>query len=489
MTVLGTLRVAFGDVAGGFELLEEAAVAAVSGELSTFVTGTTTCMMISACRDLSDFQRAREWTEAAEKWCERESVAGFPGICRVHRAELLALTGAWEKAEEELRRATSELGAYNAAPPMADGFYAIGQIRLRKGDLEGAEESLRQAYALGRNPQPALALVRLAQGRIRAAAKSINTDLAGLEWDKIGRARLLPAQVEIAIASGDLVLAREAANELRQLATIYKSHAMEATTSETWGRLLLAEGDPMTAVQELNNAIRHWRELAAPYEMARVRFVLATGLRAQGDEEGARIELETARAEFARLGAQLDLAAAEREVSASSAALSASAQVRKTFMFTDIVSSTLLAEALGNEAWTLLLQWHDDALRASFKTHRGEVVNSTGDGFFVAFDEPHAGIECAVAIQRELAAHRRTTGFAPQVRIGVHSADAQRHGDSYSGIGVHIAARVAAIGNGGEIVVTAATLEDTGEFQTKATRAEELKGVPGPILVSTVEWM
>jgi class 3 adenylate cyclase len=262
---------------------------------------------------------------------------------------------------------------------------------------------------------------------------------------------------------------------------------MEATKAETWGRVLLAEGDSVGAAQELRNAIRRWRDVAAPYEIARARALLAAALRAQHDDDAARIEIETARAEFARLGANLDLAAADKEIAALSGR-ALTAQVRKTFMFTDIVGSTTLAEALGNEAWTLLLQWHDDALRASFRMHRGEVVNSTGDGFFVAFDEPHNAIECAVAIQRELAAHRRTTGFAPRVRIGLHSADANRHGESYTGIGVHIAARVAALAGGGEIVATAQTLDSVGEFRSSARREETLKGVAENVAVVNIEW-
>ena len=159
-------------------------MAAVNGELSPTVTGVTYCRMISACRDLTDYRRASEWTEATERWCERQSVNGFPGICRIHRAEVVALSGAWERAEEELRQATTELASYNAVLPMADGFYAIGEIRLRMGDLEGAEEAFRQAHGLGRAPQPGLAMVRLAQGKVQAADASIRAALEEEEWDQ-----------------------------------------------------------------------------------------------------------------------------------------------------------------------------------------------------------------------------------------------------------------------------------------------------------------
>ncbi|MGH8927570.1 MAG: adenylate/guanylate cyclase domain-containing protein [Acidimicrobiia bacterium] len=488
MTVLGSLRIATGAVSNGFELMEEAAVAAINGELSAFTAGITCCNMIAACRDLSDYQRAREWTEATEKWCEREGVGGFPGVCRVHRAEVVALTGAWERAEEELRRATSELASYNAAPPMGDGFYAIADIRLRKGDLEGAEEALRQAHALGRDPQPALARIRLAQGKVRAAATGINSALAQQSWDKWARTRLLPAQIEIAIASGDVALARRGAEELTELVDTYQTPAMQAGKHEAWGRVHLADGDADGAAHELREAIHHWREVAAPYEIARARALLASALRSLHDDDGADLEIATARSEFARLGARIDELAAAKAMQIAADRSTAPVQTTKAFMFTDIVGSTNLAEMLGNEAWEQLLQWHDDALRELFARHGGEVVHSTGDGFFVAFDSAKQGIECAVAVQRELAEHRRTSGFAPMVRIGVHAAEANRRGDDYSGIGVHVAARVAALAGAGEVFVSTETLRGAEDFSVSEPREVALKGVAEPITIVSVAW-
>ncbi len=106
MSNLGGLKIRTGATADGFALMEEASIAAVNGELSPITTGITCCSMIAACRDLTDYRRATEWTEATEAWCKRESVSGFPGICRVHRAEVVAVSGAWDRAELELQRAT-----------------------------------------------------------------------------------------------------------------------------------------------------------------------------------------------------------------------------------------------------------------------------------------------------------------------------------------------------------------------------------------------
>ena len=484
----GYLKVLTGEVAEGLAMLEEAAIAAVNGELSPFVAGVSCCNMISCCRDLTDYARAREWIEATEKFCERQSVGGFPGICRIHKAEVVALTGAWAKAEEELRQATTELAAYNATPPMGDGYYAIGEIRLRMGDLEGAEEALRSAHALGKNPQPALARIRLAQGKIKQAEAAISATLAEAVWDRGFRSRLLPAAVEIFIAAGALASARSAASELDGLVQQFDSAAMQAARQESWGRVLLAEGDIPGATRHLRDAVASWRQVGAPFEAATARVLLAMALRAGNDEDGADLELGNAREAFSKLGAGGAVAEIEKTRQALDARKSVPVQARRTFMFTDIVGSTNLAELLGNDGWDQLLKWHDEALRSQFGRSGGEVVNSTGDGFFVAFESARQGIDCAIAIQRTLADHRRSTGFAPSVRIGLHVAEANRHGDDYSGMGVHVAARVAALGGAGDIVASVETIHEAGDVTATDSWAAALKGMAAPVEVAAVPW-
>jgi len=161
-------------------------------------------------------------------------------------------------------------------------------------------------------------------------------------------------------------------------------------------------------------------------------------------------------------------------------------RVVKTFMFTDIVKSTNLLEALGDEAWESLLRWHDQTLRSLFLAHHGEEVVTTGDGFFVGFDTPDSALTCAVAIQRTLAEHRRAHGFAPQVRIGVHASDANQVGRNFSGKGVHEAARIAALAEGGQILASQQTA--SAQFAVSEPRALTLKGIAEPVEVVTVEW-
>jgi len=468
--------------------MEEASIAAVNGELSPFTTGMTTCRLIGACRDMTDYRRATEWIEATERYCARQSLTGFPGICRIHRAEVAAVGGGWEQAEQELERATTELGAYNATPPQADGFYAIGDIRRLRGDFVGAEAALREAHSRGRAPQPALALVRLAEGKVKAAAAAINAAVAEETADRWARARLLPAQIEIAIAAGDVQLARTAVDELAGIVAGYPSPALEAGRQVALGRVLVAEGDAAAAAREFRSAIKGWREVGAPYEVARARALLSKALRGVQNDDDADLELRAALDEFRRLGARVDVEASERELRDAEDRRSGPVTTKKTFMFTDIVGSTNLAEALGDQAWERVLRWHDDMLRSQVASGGGEIVKSTGDGFFAAFESARGGVDCAISIQRALLEHGAASGFAPSVRIGLHTAEANRRGADYSGTAVHVAARVGALAQGGEILATAETLAEAGDVSASVTRQAPVKGVTAPVSLASITW-
>jgi class 3 adenylate cyclase len=161
-------------------------------------------------------------------------------------------------------------------------------------------------------------------------------------------------------------------------------------------------------------------------------------------------------------------------------------RVMKTFMFTDVVGSTNLVEVMGDEAWDTLLRWHDTTLREVFTAHQGKEISTTGDGFFVGFDSPEEAVAAAVAIQRRLQEHRKNAGFAPQVRIGLHAADANQVGDNFRGRGVHEASRIAGLAKGNEIVASVATAGDT--FPVSAPRSELLKGFSEPVEVVTIDW-
>ena len=206
------------------------------------------------------------------------------------------------------------------------------------------------------------------------------------------------------------------------------------------------------------------------------------------NEDDADLELHAALEEFRRLGARVDVEAAEHALRDAEARRSGPLTTRKTFMFTDIVGSTNLAEALGDQAWERLLRWHDDTLRRLVANGEGEIVNSTGDGFFAAFDSARSGVDCARSIQRALVDHRASSGFALSIRIGIHTAEANSRGTDYSGKGVHVAARVVELAQGGEILATSETLAEAGDISASAARSAQVKGVAAPVSLASVAW-
>jgi class 3 adenylate cyclase len=485
----GRIRVARGDVAEGSALMDEATVAGVSGELDPMATATIYCNTIMTCRDLADYPRAREWTEAAKRWCERQAIAGFPGMCRVYRATVTRLRGAWTEAEDEVRRACEELRDFNVGY-LGAGLCELGEIRLRMGDLPAAEDAFRQARELGRVPEPGFSMLRRAEGKTQVALVSIRRALAD-ESDRLPRAGLLPALVEIALAACEVEGARAAVEELDAIAQTFGTRALAAGAAAARGALLLALGDASGAARHLRKAGSLWQEIECPYEAARARLALGDAYAAEGDPDAAALELEAARTAFERLGAVLDERRAAERLAAAVASRPGAAGPREvpTFMFTDIVKSTDLLEAIGDEAWSDLARWHDETLRREIGRHGGEEIDHAGDGFFVAFAAAAAAIGCATAIQRALAEHRRTHGFAPLVRIGLHTASAARQGPAYRGRGVHEAARIAAVAEGGEIVASEETLAAVPPgLATSQARRVKLKGLREPLRIVTIHW-
>lgn len=326
---VGQVSVARGDVAGGLEMLDEAVVAAISGELGTTTTAVIYCSAITSCRDLGDYRRAGEWSEAATRWCEREATTGFPGLCRVYHAEILRRRGEWAAAEEEVRRASLELAEFGVLAMAAAGQYELGEMRRLVGDLVGAEGAYRQAAEWGFDPQPGLALLLFERGELDAAADAVGRAVADREpqsgrneagWhesrDVLARARLLPAVVEIALARGDLERAREASSQLDAVATDYASDAWLAEASCVRAEVALAEGDPALALDAACRGQLLWAQLGMPYEAARARMAVGAARHAAGDTESARLELEAARAVFRRLGARAAATRAERQLRA-----------------------------------------------------------------------------------------------------------------------------------------------------------------------------
>jgi class 3 adenylate cyclase len=484
-----------GNIPEGLALLDEAAAAATSGQLDLRVASDILCNTIAACRNIGDLKRAGQWADEGERWMRRQAVGGYPGVCRVHRAELKMLRGQWPEAEQEARQACEELQRYGLNDSLGFAHHEIGEIRLRKGDLEGAAEALERAYELGDDGQPGMALLHLARGEVEEAWRSIDRALATTQadegpLDQATRGRLLPAAIDIALARGDVEGARKAVEELESIAAGYKRPLFEAGAMTAKGELLLGEERPSEASPILGRSWRLWLENDLPYESARARLRYAEAIAAEGDQATARMDLRAARAVFERLGATLDLQRADALLGEGEARAASAARVTKTFMFTDIVTSTDLVGLIGDEAWAELLSWHNRELRSAFAGHHGEEVKNTGDGFFVTFDKAVEAIECAVDIQRRLTRHRREHGFAPSVRIGLHAAEATRDHRDYGGRGVHVAARIGGAASGGEILASTDVLEQAGptRFKLSEPRALTLKGVREAVEVRAVDW-
>jgi class 3 adenylate cyclase len=472
-----------GNVEDGMSCLDEAMVAVAGGELDVYTTAVIYCNAISTSRDLTDYRRAGEWTDAAKRWCSRESLSGFSGNCRVYRAEIIRLRGAFSEAETEAMTAVESVQAWDLTVA-AGGLYEIGEVKLRLGELDEAEDYFRRAHAWGKDPQPGLALLWLARGKADAAAASVRRALIEVPHDRLARARLLPAQVEIAVASGDLATAERATAELGAIADDFGTALLRASSECARGLVDLLSGEPAAALQHLREALRSWQEVDAPYEAARCRLILAEAYDANGFADDASLEREAAMTALFGLGVP---ASAVAQVRIKPAGKASQAREGRAFMFTDIVKSTDLLNAIGDEAWNDLLAWHDVTLRGLFAEYSGEEVKHAGDGFFLAFPDVESGVRCAAAIQKRLAEHRRAAGFAPRVRIGLHFAEATSRAGDYFGMGVNQAARIGGVADGGEILISESSV--TGlDLPVAEVREVNLKGISDPVRVASLNW-
>jgi ATP/maltotriose-dependent transcriptional regulator MalT len=305
--VQGRALIRRGDVVAGLACLDEMMLAVVGGELLPMMTGRMYCSVIDACRQVYALGRAREWTSAFSSLCERQpDMIVFTGVCLVHRAEIMQMQGAWPDALAEACRACERSERADRRPPGA-ALYQQAEIHRLCGEFAKAEDAYRAASELGFEPQPGLALLRLAQGRSDAACAAIRR-LTGATSDRLRRARLLPAHLEIVLAVGDPEDARSARDELRELAQTFDTDMLRAVVAQADGAIALGEGQAHAALDPLRSAFELWVRLEAPYEAARVRVLIGHACRALGDDEAAELEHQAARSVFERLGARPDLA-------------------------------------------------------------------------------------------------------------------------------------------------------------------------------------
>ncbi len=304
----GRALIELGEMGRGIALHDEAMIAVTAGEVSPVISGIVYCGVISACSDLLDIGRAREWTEALTRWCDAQpDLVPYRGECLVHRAEIRSLQGVWPDALHDARLACERLAEPPGRPAFGAALYQLGELYRLRGEFDEAEATYRKAAAAGRAPDPGLALLRLAQGRRDDASAAICRVLQETRQRR-ARFRILGAAVEIMLACGEVVAARRAADELDALARIFMTPFLRALAAQALGSVLFAEGNPAEALSACRTAWMLWRELEVPYEAARTQVVIARACRALDDKDSADLELVAACRIFEQLGASPDLA-------------------------------------------------------------------------------------------------------------------------------------------------------------------------------------
>jgi DNA-binding CsgD family transcriptional regulator len=301
----GRALIRLGRIAEGLALLDEAMASVIAGEVTPLVAGDVYCSVLEGCQETFDLRRAYEWTASLAQWCATQpDLVRYRGECLNYRAEVLQLRGRWNDAARDAQEACELL---IPRPAAGAAFYRRGDIHRLRGEFTKAEEAYTRAQERGRKPQPGLSLLRLAQGQIGAAAASIRSVLLDTQAP-IGRASLLPAVVEILLAAADVAAARAAAAELSEIALAFGAPLLGAASAHATGAVLLAEGDIEGASTSLRQACGTWRELEMPYEEAHTCLLLAAVCETRGDQDGRRLEIDTARRIFTQLRAEPCLA-------------------------------------------------------------------------------------------------------------------------------------------------------------------------------------
>ena len=297
-----------GRIPEGVALLDEAMVAVIAGEVTPLVVGDVYCSVIEACHEIFDLRRAHEWTEALARWCaSKPGQVVYRGLCLVRRAEVMQVHGAWPMAIDETEKACECLLKPPPQRAVGGAYYQRGELHRLRGEWNLAEDAYRQASEWGRTPQPGLSLLRLAQGRVDSAVTKIRRALDETK-DRLPRAKLLPAYVEIMLAAKDIAAAKTAAGELSEIATAVGAPFLRARASYASGAVLLAEGRSEAAVMATRKAWTLWQDLEAPYDAARARALIARAMRALDDIDSAELEASAARKIFEELGAAPDAA-------------------------------------------------------------------------------------------------------------------------------------------------------------------------------------
>lgn len=459
------------------KIVESGAVL-TGGDLSPPALGLTLCGLITVWRACGRLDRATEWLDASLRWVDSEEISSFPGICRVHRGELNGLRGGLAEAEADLLRGIDELSA--AGSVLAGmGLRELGHVRLRRGDLDGAEQAFHRAMEFGFDPQPGLAQLRATRGEAELACRDLERFLADAPegphsvLDRENRFMAVAALVPIAVAVGASERAQLALDELDAIATATGSPLHRAAVAAAAGEVALATGRTDEAILQLQRGWRGFAELASPYEAAATRARLGDALLRDGDVTRARMELEGAAATFERIGAELEL----RGVAQKLRDLATSGPARQRVVaYGEIADESRLRELTGEAGWADLTGWLTRRLATCWQEHGGRELPSSDTGYAVAFADRASCLACVDHVQRSLREHRARHGFAPSLRVGIACETAGSKPAVAEQNLVDLARQLAQLCSGGEFAIT-------GERPTGATRTV---AVPGQDLVAHV---
>ncbi|AKK26107.1 helix-turn-helix transcriptional regulator [Mycobacterium sp. EPa45] len=301
-TATGVTMLPFARTTEAFAQLDEAMMPVLADQVPVDWAGDIYCAVIHECHRMADLSRMRSWFEAMEVWRQGPKVSSswYGTTCEVHKMDLHSATKDYAHVEQRLLDALAKLGDFPSTA--GQGYYELGEVRRRRGDIAGAREAFDKARDLDHDPQPGEALLRCQLGEDTAAATDLRMRIDA-EHDSINRVRLLPAAVDIALARNKIDEADQCCTELEADAEKFDSPGFRAWALQARGAVLVKQSREAEALPILQDALRRYRSTQCRYDMAQVYEWMSLARRGTGDIAGAEADAANAAAIYQQLGA------------------------------------------------------------------------------------------------------------------------------------------------------------------------------------------